>query len=251
MELLKGMEIVNLALYIKKINSLVIGDVHIGYEEALNRRGVLIPRFHFRDVAADLDKTFKLLQPLLKSHKGKLKNIIINGDLKHEFGSISGQEWREILKFLDILSKHCEKIILIKGNHDIFLGPVAKKRNIAVVEDYSAGGIFVCHGHQIPATKQFREAKILVIGNEHPAVSLKDNARTETFKCFLKGSFRGRQMIVMPSFNPITVGTDVLKEKFISPFLKGSIDDFEVFVAEGDNFYFGKVKGLKQPQQTI
>ena len=40
MEIMEGVEIANLALYIKQLNSLVIGDVHIGYEEALNRRGV-------------------------------------------------------------------------------------------------------------------------------------------------------------------------------------------------------------------
>ncbi|MAG16424.1 phosphoesterase [Candidatus Woesearchaeota archaeon] len=246
MQIIKDLNIVNLALYIKSLNSLVLGDVHIGYEEELNKRGVLIPRHHFKDVLASLNHTFYLLEPLLKkSKKKKLSNIIINGDLKHEFGLISNQEWREILKFFDILSKHCEKIILVKGNHDPIIGPVAKKRNIKVVDDYSKDGIFICHGHQIPTTDVFKKSKLLIIGNEHPAVSIKEGPRSETFKCFLKGTFKNKDMIVMPSFNPITIGTDVLKEQFISPFLNQDINSFEVFVIAGNVYYFGKVKDLK------
>ncbi len=246
MQILPGVEIANLALYIEKLDSLIIGDVHIGYEEALNRRGVLIPRFHFGDVLASLNYTFHLLQPLLeRSKKKKLAQIIVNGDLKHEFGTISGQEWREILKFLDILAQHCEKIVLIKGNHDVILTPIASKRNIEIVNDFSSSGFFICHGHNIPETPGFRKAKAVIIGNEHPAVSIRDGPRTELFKCFLRGKFRGKNLVVMPSFNPITTGTDVLKEKFISPFLKGGVSNFEVFVAADNSYYFGKVNDLK------
>ncbi len=246
MQILPGVEIVNLALYLKRLNSLVISDVHIGYEEALNRRGVLIPRFHFEDVMSSLNYTFHLMQPILKKSKEqKLDSIIVNGDLKHEFGSISNQEWREILKFLDILAQHCEKIVLIKGNHDVILTPIARKRGIEVVEDYSSNGFFFCHGHNVPEKADFKKAKAIIIGNEHPAVSIRDGPRSELFKCFLKGKFQGKNLVVLPSFNPVTVGTDVLKEKFISPFLDTNISNFEVFVAADNAYYFGKVKDLK------
>lgn len=246
MQILPSIEIVNLGLYVEKLNSLVISDVHVGYEEALNRRGVMIPRFHFGDVVSSINYTLHLLQPLLKkSKKGKLGSIIVNGDLKHEFGAISTQEWREILKLLDILAQHCEKIVLIKGNHDVILAPIARKRNIELVEDYSSNGIFICHGHKVPETPEFRKAKTVIIGNEHPAVSIRDGPRTELFKCFLKGTFRGKRIVVLPSINPVTVGTDVLKENFISPFLKNGIKSYEVFVAADNSYYFGKVKDLK------
>ena len=52
-------------------------------------------------------------------------------------------------------------------------------------------------------------------------------------------------MIVMPSSNPITIGTDVLKEKFISPFLNQDIKKFEVYIVADRVYYFGKVKDLK------
>ena len=246
MQILPDVEIIGLSLYIRKLDSLVIGDVHIGYEEALNKRGVLIPRFHFRDVVTAANNIFQQLKPLLKKSKNqKLNQIIINGDLKHEFGIISGQEWREALKFLDLLAANCEKVVVVKGNHDIILGPIAKKRNIELAEDYCSNGFFICHGHKIPEKKGFKEAKTIIIGNEHPAISIKDGARTETFKCFLKGAFRSKKMVVMPSFNPITMGTDVLKEHFISPFLKKGVNNFEVFVVADRVYPFGKIKNLK------
>ena len=245
MQILPGAEMVGLTLYLEKLNSLVIGDVHIGYEEGLNRRGVLIPRYHFQDVVAGLGRVFQELQPLLKKagHE-KLDKIIVNGDLKHEFGVISGQEWREILKFLDLLSQHCKAIVLVKGNHDVILGPIARKRKLELVDDYSVDGVFICHGHKIPGKNEYKNARLLIIGNEHPAVSIKDGPRTEPFKCFLKGTFDGKAMVVMPSFNPITIGTDILRERFISPFMKTDISDFEVFVAADKAYYFGKVRGL-------
>ena len=94
MEILDGFVAAGLGLYVRKLNALVIGDVHIGYEEALNRRGVLLPRFHFQDVLSSLEVVFRFLEPELVLHNGLLDEIIINGDLKHEFGSISVQEWR-------------------------------------------------------------------------------------------------------------------------------------------------------------
>ena len=238
MDISENVEIIGLSLYFKDLKVLVLGDVHLGYEEDLNKQGVLIPRHHLKDVTKNANDVFNRL----KTKENKLKTIVINGDLKHEFGRISNQEWRDVLRFLDLLSENCERIVLVKGNHDIFLGPIAKKRNVKLADNYFEAGVFICHGHQIPSTTEYKNSELVVIGNEHPAISIKDGVRTETFKCFLKGKFRGKNMIVMPSFNPITIGTDVLKEKFISPFLKTDVSDFEVFVVADKEYYFGKVK---------
>ena len=128
MIILKGIEIVDLALYFG--STLVIADVHIGYEEALNKQGVLVPRLQLEEIVKRMNGIFNVL-------KGKkIDRIIVNGDLKHEFGAISEQEWRNTLKFLDLLAKHCDEIILVKGNHDTILGPIARKRNVEVVGHY-------------------------------------------------------------------------------------------------------------------
>jgi len=235
MEITKGIEMIDLALYLKKEKILVIADLHIGYEEALNKQGILVPRFHYKDLIDRLGKILIQTEP---------ETIIINGDLKHEFGRISEQEWRETLRVLDFLSKHCRRIILIKGNHDNILGPIAKKRNVEIVKEYRIGSIIVVHGDKIPKTKSFKSAKTIIIGHEHPAISLRDDVRTEKFKCFIKGKYKRKTLIVQPSCNLITEGTDIQSQDLLSPFLRQSLDRFEVFVVSDRVYGFGKLGNL-------
>ena len=236
MKILPAIDIVDLALYFD--STLVIADVHIGYEEALNNQGVLVPRVQFEEMAKRMERVFSGL------NGKKADRAVINGDLKHEFGTISEQEWRNTLKFLDLLAKHCKEIILIKGNHDTILGPIAKKRNVKVVESLGVGKVLVAHGDKIPGSLD--NYSTIIIGHEHPAVSLKEGPRIEKFKCFLKGRYKGRNLIVQPSFNSMIEGTDILKDSILSPFLKQNLDNFEVYVVEDKVYKFGKLKGLRK-----
>ncbi|MEK6947349.1 MAG: metallophosphoesterase, partial [Nanoarchaeota archaeon] len=222
MNILGKIKAIDLALYLD--STLVISDVHIGYEEALNKRGMMIPRLQFGEMIKRIEK--------ILSEAGKVEKIIVNGDLKHEFGTISEQEWRNVLKFLDLLAKHCNEVILIKGNHDMILGPIARKRNVKVVDYYLINKILITHGDKIPSKDVLQQASTIIIGHEHPAVSLKDGARVETFKCFLKGKYKGKNLIVLPSFNEVIKGTNIMRDKTLSPFLKQNLDDFEVFAVE-------------------
>ena len=53
-------------------------------------------------------------------------------------------------------------------------------------------------------------------------------------------------LIVQPSCNPLVAGSDVLREERLSPWLKGSLEDFEVFVVEDKVRYFGKVGEVRK-----
>lgn len=231
MDLFDWLKLVDLSLFIEKPRILVIGDMHLGLEGNLVNKGVFIPKFHFNELFLRISKIVKQTLP---------KTIIINGDLKHEFERISADEWRDSLKLIDLLSEYSE-LILLRGNHDTILGPVARKRNIKIMEFFKYNDIYICHGHKIPKCKDFQKAKIVVIGHEHPAITIDDTIRREKFKCFLVGKYRQKKLIVLPSFNLLAEGTDILKERLISPFLE-KIDDFRVLVV-GDKIYdFGKVK---------
>jgi len=235
-----NLEIVDLGLLIKDKGILIFSDFHIGYEEALNKKGVLVPRFQFKGIIKRLTKIFLRL----KKDKVKLKIIIINGDIKHEFGAISDQEWRETLKLLDFLAKHCKEIVLVKGNHDTILGPIAKKKKVSVVDYYFAEDVLITHGNKIPEKEIMKKAKIIIIGHEHPAVSLREDVRTEKFKCFLKGKWKNKKLIVMPSFCLATEGTDILRDRILSPFLKQKLNEFKVLIVADKIYDFGKVKNL-------
>ena len=237
MDILPQIEVIDLALYLK--STLIIADLHIGYEESLNKQGVLVPRLQFEDMAKRVEKIFKRL-------RGKvIERVIVNGDLKHEFGTISEQEWRNTLKFLDLLAKHCKEIILIKGNHDSILGPIARKRNVKVFDYFILNKVLIAHGDKIPDKGLLKGVGTIIIGHEHPAISLKEGSKIETYKCFLKGKYKGKNIIVQPSFNSMMEGTNILRDHILSPFLKRSLDKFEIYIVEDKVYNFGKLKNLR------
>ncbi len=237
MKILTRMEIKRKALWFPKKKILIIADLHLGYEEALNEQGIMIPRQMFKQIK-------KELQDLLKLNP---KIIIINGDLKHEFGQISRQEWSEATGILDLLLKKC-KVILIKGNHDTILGQIAKKKNLDIVDFYCFDDICVLHGHKVLLDKKIYDSKILVIGHQHPAISIREGIKSEKYKCFLVGKWKRKNLVVMPSFFTIFEGSDIRNEKLMSPYLdERKIGSFEIFILGENNkiYRFGKLKHIK------
>ncbi len=235
MEISKGIEIIDLALYLKKQKTLIVSDFHVGYEESIAKQGILVPRFQFEDTITRLKEIFK---------KAKPKTIVVNGDLKHEFGQISEQEWRDTLKLLDFLLKNCLNLILVRGNHDTILGPIAKKRNMNCLPQYLVDDILIMHGDKLPEDYVLKDVNKIIIAHEHPCISLKEESKVEKYKCFLKGSYKNKELIVQPSFNLVTEGTDVLREELLSPFLAHKLENFEVWIASDKTYYFGKIRDL-------
>ncbi len=172
--------------------------------------------------------------------KLKPKITIINGDLKHEFGKISEQEWRDTLNIIDLISRNTEKIILIKGNHDTILGPIAKKRNIEVLEKFEYEDIAFVHGDKLIPT----DKSTIIIGHIHPSLVLREGTRKEYYKCFMKGKYKTQNLIVLPSLSILSFGVDILTQEFKSPYIK-DIKDFELFAVADKIYNFGKVKDIK------
>jgi len=233
MEIHPGIAIVDLALYLKKHDTLVIADLHIGFEEALMKQGVLVPRFQYKDMIDRLEQIFARVHP---------KTVVLNGDLKHEFGAITRQEWKETMRLFDYLSRKCKEIIVVKGNHDPNIAPLTRKKAIKVMDELVLGDIAIVHGDSAPKAK----AKVILMGHEHPAVSLREKTRREKYKCFIKGKYKKSVLIVQPSFNVCVEGSDVTAGKVLSPLIK-NIEDFDVYVvddAQKKILAFGKVSGL-------
>ena len=235
MEILKGIEIKGKSLWFPKQKILIIADLHLGYEEAMNERGVLAPRTMLAEMKKEISDLLKL----------KPKTIIINGDLKHEFGKISRQEWKDANEILDLLAKNKRKIILIKGNHDLILKTIAERKGIETKDFLIMKDICITHGHKIFTECLDKKIKTIIIGHEHPSISLEEGAKKEKYKCFLLGKYNKKNLIAMPSFFTIFEGSDVLREKLLSPYLnERTIKNFRVF-AVGDRAYrFGKLKDI-------
>src|SRR3989338_2222743 len=160
MEIAKEIEIVGKDLWLKKQSVLVISDLHIGFENMLNERG-----------------------------QKKVKEVVILGDLKHDFGGISRQEWKETLALLDFLKEKCKKIVLIRGNHDMILEPIARQKNVELRNFYISKDVCFMHGHRMFIECPGKGIKTIVLGHRHPAVVLRDKIKSESYKCFLAGKW--------------------------------------------------------------
>lgn len=232
MEILKGIYIVGLGLFIEKFKCLVFGDLHLGMEASLGEKGYLLPKMNFSKLKKSLEG--------IKS-KYDIEKVIFNGDIKHDFGTISHEEWDDCLGLIDFFKG--KEVILIKGNHDKTTQIIAKKRNLKVLDYYKLDDILICHGDIVLD----QECDIIIIGHEHPAISLKEGPKVELYKCFLKGKFKGKDLIVMPSFSFVNIGSDVLKYETLSPYLDQNINNFQVFiVSDNEEVYsFGKIKDIE------
>ena len=86
----------------------------------------------------------------------------------------------------------------------------------------------------------------MIIGHEHPAILIREGVKSEIYKCFLKGEWRNKMLIVMPSFFSVFEGSDIRKEKLLSPYLNGKIiRDSNVYVVGNEIYDFGKLKNIR------
>jgi len=243
------LKLIDLALFLETSRTLVIADLHLGYEEALNEDGVLVPRNHLQQLKERLKRIFAYLKI---SSKSKLRKIIINGDLRHRFGLISPHEQKEALQLIALLNEMAENLMIITGNHDgdlkIIADEAGSKLKIKIKKSYKENGFLFMHGDELPKSLS-EDVETIIIGHEHPAISLKDKitGRIEIYKCFLQGCFKDKSLLVQPSFNLLVKGNDLTKEKAISPFIsEEELEEFAVYPVsdEGNIYDFGKLAKL-------
>ena len=225
---------------------LVLSDFHFGYEEMLTKRGIMIPRFQYKDIEDTLKRVLSEIKP---------EKIIITGDLKHEFGKLNNQEWREIRNTLDFLKTKCREIIVIKGNHDTALISILRKLNVKLEDKFVYKNFLTIHGDK--EIKIPKAVDTIIIGHEHPAIKFYAVGRKESYKCFLITKYKektnlknklfgkSKTLIVLPSMNPLTEGTDLLNEKYLSPFIKKAKGRVIIY-HNNEHYDFGELSKLKK-----
>ncbi len=232
-------------IFFPKQGIIAIGDLHLGFEYMLQKSGVLVPERQIAEIKEELKTIFNEIE----EKKFKLKKIVFIGDIKHSFS----YEWKEknylkeILKFLEEYVKE-KDIILIKGNHDtIDYSYKNKLQNYFVKE-----GIAFTHGHKLFPKVFDEKVKTIVMGHLHPSVILSDKQKIkkEKYKCFLIGKFKGKEIIILPSFLSTVEGTVINKlegeyEDYFSIIPKKRLMNFDVYIIGKKEVYnFGKIKAL-------
>jgi putative SbcD/Mre11-related phosphoesterase len=233
------------AVFFPEQGILAIGDLHVGYEHSLIESGILLPEKQVSEIMGNLERIINRV----RIEGFALRKIVFLGDIKHYFN----YEWKERFNFdriLDFLRGFLgdKDIILIKGNHDKFDFSGKKMRN-----HYFSKGIMFFHGHMDFQQLHDPRVKAWVMGHLHPSVLLSDRqgVKREKYKCFLTGSFRGKDVFIVPSFFGAVEGTPVndpeypLDEGF-SAIPARSLEDFSVHAISdgGEILRFGKVKSL-------
>jgi len=265
--------------------TLVISDLHIGWEISLIEEGIFIP-----------SQTAKMLEKL--KHIIALERpdrLLILGDVKHAVAKIETEEWRDVPRFFEEVCKIVPQVQIVPGNHD---GDIEALLPEGVVLLPPRGTIIgetgLFHGHAWPFLEMLG-CRTLIIGHVHPVVTFKDplgfritrqvwvKAPCDRWK-LAKSIFRGynlkakkeedvegllgdlniplnvSNLIIMPSFNDFLGGQSIStygltkKQKFkgfIGPILRsGSIDfnNAEIYLLDGT--FLGSLGRIKKIPET-
>ncbi|HML02379.1 MAG TPA: metallophosphoesterase, partial [Candidatus Bathyarchaeia archaeon] len=97
-----------LLLQSNRQRTLIIADLHLGWEVALAEKGIHVP-----------SQMPKLLQRLISViEQTRPHMLLLLGDIKHTITKTATEEWRDIPDFFETLTKKVADIRIILGNHD-------------------------------------------------------------------------------------------------------------------------------------
>lgn len=215
---------------------LAVGDLHLGYEEALNISGVGVGRKLFGEMIGDLGEIF--------TKTGRVDEVVLLGDVKHVFGTVLQQEREDFRRLLEYFEKRCEKIVIVQGNHDAIVGFLIRE-NTEVRDFYCVGDVCFVHGDKDFKELHTKEVKNWVIGHAHPAVTISDGIKQERYKCFLEGVWNGKKIVIVPSFSQHSEGNDIITGD-LGIAWNINFKKFKVFIV-GENLKildFGKIEDL-------
>ena len=150
----------------RKTRTLVIADLHIGWEIALSQKGIHVP--------TQMPKLLQKLKDLISTYRPE--KLLILGDVKHTAASAETGEWHDVPDFFSELKRQIKEINVIRGNHDGNLEPLLPEN----IEILSATGTIIgevgfFHGHRWPSPTLLK-CKTLMMGHIHPVVAFRDPA---------------------------------------------------------------------------
>lgn len=263
----------------EKTKTLLIADPHIGWEMALQQKGIHVP--------SQTTKILKKLIDIITEYKPD--KLVILGDVKYTVVKSELGEWQDIPDFFTELLGLLDDIAIIRGNHDANLEPLLPESiKMLPATGEVVGDIGVFHGHKWPSPALLG-CKTLVMGHLHPVVVFRDSAgfkitrqvwiRTkcnsevlaevllrkhhvkimgstaETLKRHYGIILRSSELFIMPSFNDFLGGKPINEsyprketddEDLIGPVLRSDavdVDNSEVYLLDGT--YLGTLNQLR------
>ena len=192
----------------EKEKVIVIGDVHLGAGREIE--GINIGGEMEKEMIEELELVFDRIISDGAGGKGEIVDkIVLLGDLKNEFSHLMKEEKYGLVNLFDYLEEKCKEIIIIRGNHDNYLLQFLEKRGIKIYDYYFWNEYCFLHGDKDYKEIYDKEIRVWIMGHLHPAISLREGVKAEKYKCFLKGKFKGKEIVILPSFADINEGIDV------------------------------------------
>ncbi len=150
----------------QKTRTMVIADLHIGWEITLSQKGIHIP--------TQTPKLLRKLTNLISTYKPE--KLLILGDVKHTVATAETGEWHDVPDFFSELQKQMQEIYVIRGNHDGNLEPLLPENiKLLPATGITLGEVGFFHGHQWPSPNLLN-CKTLIMGHAHPVVAFRDPA---------------------------------------------------------------------------
>ena len=144
--------------------TLVVSDLHIGWEVALAEEGVHVP-----------SQTKRLLEKLKAAiGEQKIGRLVVLGDVKHTFSKIEHEEWRDVPQFFEETCKIVPKVQVVPGNHDGDIEALLpESAEVLSSKGVIIGDVGLFHGHMWPDIN-ILGCSTLVVGHVHPVIVLSD-----------------------------------------------------------------------------
>ena len=234
LEILPGVKVTNdRCLVLDEGPTVVLGDLHLGYERALEEEGMYIPRFNTSSIREALNRIICRYEP---------KRIVLLGDIKHDFKRTRYEGKEEVRKVIELLENAAD-VIVVKGNHDNFLQNILYDTDLMAVDYVDICGFRMEHGHVDSGKRP------VIIGHEHPSVRIAGSVSGGVkLQCFLHLEEEG--IIVIPPFSPLSSGSDLSlagPETFMSPACKAAdVGDADVYgISEFGILPLGKLSEIE------
>ncbi|RQD84480.1 MAG: metallophosphoesterase [Methanocalculus sp. MSAO_Arc2] len=230
---------------------LVIADLHLGVESALDRAGWHIP-------SSTQERLGRIISCIEETDPDL---VIILGDLKHSVPRVSWQEHTELPRVLEEIRQRVD-LRLLPGNHDVGIKRYMQEGEMLEKSGCVIDGTGYLHGHTYPSPDL--AGHLIVAGHHHPVLHIYDDVG-----CSLRGTpayllgevdesmlrmspaAAPTRLLLVPAFYEYAGGIDIrtIPESGLSPLAKSiRIETAEVFLADGT--YIDTLRSLRSERNN-
>lgn len=231
-EILPGVMITNdRCVILEEGPTAILGDLHLGYETALEDEGIYLPHINTESIKMSLNDIISRYEP---------ERMVLLGDIKHDFRKVGYKGKEEVRRVISMLTEACD-LTVIRGNHDNYLQNILADMGVMVADYADMMGFRLEHGH-IDSGK-----RPVIIGHEHPSIRIPGAVGGSVkLHCFVHARKDG--VLVLPPFSPFSSGNDLSLDKscvMASALKESDLENAEIYgISDMGLMDLGTLRGI-------